>query len=144
MANGTPALKLVPAPESKDTPAEATAIGVAIGPAMADSVEALGLALIDTESGAPLRAEIRTLNGEKLAQIVELQMAHLGEIENFAVVALAEGRRVLLERHRAGLHRQLGADVPEEAIVGCIDELCGWILTIAGRVTATEMAFRSN
>jgi hypothetical protein len=115
-----------------------------LGIAMADAVEALGAALIDVEGGAPLRAENRTLNGEQLAAVVELQLAHFGTIDDWRGLALAEGRRVLIERHGAALRRRFGADVPEAAIDAAIADLCTWVITVAGQVSATEMAFRTN
>jgi hypothetical protein len=144
MANGVTA-RLLPFPEPAPAIAQpaagkpaaaraATEIEVALGPAMADSVEALGLALIDTESGAPLRAEIRTLNGEKLAQIVELRW-------------LTSARSTI----GAGLHLQQAAvccsdgaaqgcasavpHVPEERRSSeSLDQLLSWVLTVASQV----------
>jgi hypothetical protein len=91
-----------------------------------------------------MRAETRALNGEKLAAVVTLWLDHIGEIDDFRGLALAAGRRVLLERHAAGLRQQLGANVPEAAIARTFDELCGHIITVANQVAAIEMAFRSN
>ena len=90
------------------------ATAIQIGVAIADAVEAIGIAL--AEGGAPMRAEIRTLNGERLAAVVELWLHHFGEIDDFRGLAQREGRRVLLERHAAEMRQQLGEDVPETAI----------------------------
>jgi hypothetical protein len=146
MANGTAVrLPLVTFEPTSAKPAAApAATAIQIGEAVASAVEAVGLALIDTESGTPLRAEIRTLNGEKIAVVVTLWLDHLGESDDFRGLAQREGRRVLLERHGEALRQQLGANVPEAVIARCVDELCGWITTIAGQVAAVEAVYRSN
>jgi hypothetical protein len=147
MANGA-TVRLPLAGEPVSTPAKAkpaaapAATAIQIGTAMADAVEALGVALV--EGGTPMRAETRTLNGEKLAAVVELQLAHFGETDDFRGLAQREGRRVLLERHAAGLRQQLGANVPEAAIARTFDELCICVVTVANQVAAIEAAFRTN
>jgi hypothetical protein len=148
MANGATVALLPPA--SGPAPAQAkpaappAATAIQIGSAVADAVEALIVALIDTESGAPLRPETKALNGEKIAQVVELQLDALGEVDDFRNLALAAGRSAILERHGEALHRLLGAGVPETAIVECIDELCGHIITVATEVAAVEAVYRSH
>jgi hypothetical protein len=121
-----------------------TEIERSIGEATASAVEALIVALIDSEGGAPMRPEIKALNGEKLAVVVELWLAHLGEVDDWRGLALAAGRSAILERHGEALRQQIGAGVSDAAIAGCIDELCGWVVTVAGQVAAIEAAYRSN
>ena len=70
-------------------------------------------------------------------------LAHFGAFD-FSAIATATGRHVLLQRHGAALRQQLGADVPEEAITGCIDELCGHIVTAARQVVAVEQVLRAH
>jgi len=142
MANGTAALALQPptsAPaDATDKPSEP--IERAIGRVVADATEALGRAMADYDAGRRLTDANRALGGETIAKVVEIQLATLGEMPEFADVALAEGRRVLLERHAAGLRQQLGA----AAIARTFDELCGHIIIVANQVTAIELAYRSN
>jgi hypothetical protein len=149
MANGVAALPLAfePAPESKDAAvgspgAAPAATAIQVGVAVANACEAVGIAL--AEGGAPMRAETRAMSGERLAVVVEHLLAHLGEIDGWRDLAQREGRRVLLERHAAGMRQQLGADTPAAAIARTFDELCGYIITAAIQVAAIELAYRSN
>ena len=73
--------------------------------------------------------------------VVELQLATLGEMPDFGVIALAEGRRTLLARHGAALRQQLGSDA---GIDDVFDYLLSHVLAVATKVSAIEMAFRSN
>jgi hypothetical protein len=139
--NGATARLPVEPISSKAKPATPP-VAIQIGSAMADAVDALGVAM--AEGDIPMRPGTRTLNGEKLAVVVELWLHHFGEIDDFRGLAQREGRRVLLERHAAGLRQQLGANVPETAIATTFDELCGHIVTIAGQVAAIEAVYRSN
>jgi hypothetical protein len=118
------------------------AMAIQIGIAVADACEALGVAL--AEGGTPMRPETRKLSGEKLAVVVELQLASIGTMPDFSGVAVVEGCRVLLERHAAGMYRVLGENVPEAAVAKTFNELCGHIIIAAKQVTAIELAYRSN
>ena len=148
MANGSVALHVALEP-AQDAPARATAgtpsaaaTEIEIGVAVANACEALGVAL--AEGSAPMHAETRTLNGEKLAVVVELWLHHFGEIDDFRGLAQREGVRALRARHGEVLRQQLGENVPETAIVRTFDELCSWVVTAAAQVTAVERVFRAN
>jgi hypothetical protein len=142
MANGSAALHLVPASESENTSAPRAGIEVEIGIAVANACEAFGVAL--AEENIPMRAETRTLNGEKLAVLVELWLAHLGEVDDFRGLAQRAGCSALLERHGKAIHQLLGAGVPETTITECIGELCGLVLGVANEVAAVESVMRAN
>lgn len=140
MANGAALARLPFDPPS--TPIAATVgepIENKVGIAVADACEAFGVAL--AEGGNPMRTETRRLNGERLAAVVELWLAHR-DIDDFRALAQREGSRTLLARHAAGMRQ--GADIPEMAIARTFDELCSLVVTVAGQVAATEAAFRMN
>jgi hypothetical protein len=136
------ALPVEPTPTQAKPAAPPAATAIQVGEAVADAVEALGRGL--AEGGAPMRAETRALNGEKLAAIVEIWLHHFGEIDDFRGLAQREGVRALRARHGEALRQQIGADCSEQAITGTFDELCGHIVTIAGQVAAIEAVYRSN
>jgi hypothetical protein len=115
-------------------------IKIALGQAMADATEALGAALADLDAGGLTDAN-RALGGETITKVVELQLATLGEMPEFADVALAEGRRTLFARHGATLRQQLGTDAGLDYV---LDELLTHVLAVANKVTAIEMAFRAH
>jgi hypothetical protein len=148
--NGAAALHLTlqPAPESKDEPPAAPASGKAdegikltLGQAMADATEALGAGLADYDAGGRLTDANRARGGETIAKVVEIQLATLGEMPDFGVIALAEGRRTLLARHGVALRQQLGTDAGLDYV---LDELLTHVLAVATKVTAIEMAFRAH
>lgn len=139
MANGAAALALLPTASA--TPAAGQKdIRAALGHAMADATEALGAGLADLDAGGRLSDANRTRGGETIAAVVELWLGAFGEID-FGVIALAEGRRVLLARHGATLRQQLGTDA------GIDDVFCALlshVLTVANKVAAIEMAYRAH
>jgi hypothetical protein len=139
--NGAAALHIVPAPESKDI-ATGKPIEAEVGIAVANACEAFGIAL--AEGGAPMRAETRKLNGEKLAVVVELWLDHFGQVDDFRALAQRAGCSALLERHAVGMRQLLGADVPDAAMTRTFDELCACVVSTAGQVAAVEAAYRSN
>jgi len=114
---------------------------IQIGSAVADAVEAFTRAM--AEESIPMRPETRTLNGEKLAVVVELWLDHR-EVDDFRSLALRAGCSALLERHAVGMRQLLGADVPDAAMVRTFDQLCACVVSTAGQVAAVEAVYRSN
>jgi hypothetical protein len=151
MANGSVALHVAIAP-AQDAPVEATskpgacpaAPEITIGVAVASAVEALVQMLIDVDGGAPLRAEIRTLGGDRLAMVVEHLLAHLDEVDNWRDHAQQEGVRLLHERYGAALRQHLDTDVSGATIDAALNELCALVITAAVQVSAIELAMRAN
>ena len=148
MANGHRALSLVFEPPSdlanEPMPTSPVPIDAMIGTAIVGAVEAVGLMLIDVEGGAPLRAETRTLGGDRLAVVVEHLLAHPGEIDDWRDLAQREGMRSLHQRYGTALRQQLGADVSGAVIDAALSELCALVITAAGQVAAIERVFRAN
>jgi hypothetical protein len=144
MANGTAALALLP-PAPEPTHASPSAndqegIKVELGRLMADAVEALGRSLADYDAGGLTNAS-RELGGITIAAVVELQLAALGTMPEFADVALVEGKRILHARHGAVLAQHLGSDAGIDDVFG---ELLSHILAVATKVAAVEAVYRSN
>ena len=148
MANGHRALSLVFEPPSdlanEPLPTPRVPIDTTIGPAVVGAVEALVQMLIDVEGGTPLRAETRTLGGDRLAVVVEHLLTHHGEIDGWRDLAQREGMRSLHERYGTDLRQQLGTDVSGAAIDAALSELCAQVITAAGQVAAIERVFRAN
>jgi hypothetical protein len=90
------------------------------------------------EAGGRLTPATRTLGGECIGRVCELQLAMLGEID-FGTVARQEGKRVLHQRHSAAFRQHYGADLDEAALDAALDEIVGWVISIAERVVADEL-----
>jgi hypothetical protein len=116
-------------------------IKIALGQAMADAVEALGAGLADLDAGGRLSDANRARGGETIAAVVELQLATLGQIDDFRGLAQREGCRILHARHGAALRQQLGTDA---GIDYTFSVLLSHILAVATKVSAIEAVYRSN
>jgi hypothetical protein len=138
MANGV-AVRLAPEP-TPASPSTQEGIKVELGRLMADAVEALGRSLADYDAGG-LTAANRARGGETIAAVVELRLATLGEMPEFADVALVEGKRILHARHGAMLRQQLGSNAGIDDVFG---ELLSHVLAVATKVSAIEAVYRSN
>ena len=137
MANGVAAARLLPASAPADTTGKPNEpIERAIGAAAADACMVLVQGLIDWEAAGAMSATTRTASGECLARVVWIQMDSLGKIPDFRAVMLAEGRRILHQRHDAFYRQHHGVDLPDAAL----DEILGWIINITDRVVAGELA----
>ena len=99
MANGTPVrLPSTLSPPSVPAFAKVTAGKPApaeIGAATASAATALCYAMQELQQNGGLTSATRTAGGERVAQVAQLRLDSLGEIDDFNAVARAEGRRVL-------------------------------------------------
>ena len=114
-------------------------IEITIAAAVASATMAFVAGVIDWQALGAMTPAVREQNGELLARVVELELAHLGEID-FDAVRL-ESRRVLHQRHGDAFR---AVDCDAVMVDAGFDELIGYVLTIANNVVASELAFRSH
>ena len=138
MANGAAALHTrepAPGPLSKDDPGEA----IEIGEVVANAAVAVARASESYRCRGALDPAGREAAAEALACLARLQLDRL-EMPDFAAVALAEGRRVLNQRHGAVFRAQLNLDAA--TLDQASDVYITPALEIAAKVTADELLLR--
>jgi hypothetical protein len=96
-------------------------------------------AMQEFQQNGGLTSAIRTAGGERVAQVAQLRLDSLGEIDDFNAVARAEGRRVLRAYLDADFYCTHGPGAGEEALDSILSEL----LEIVDRVVADELAWAS-
>jgi hypothetical protein len=126
MVNGT-AARLPCASEPALAHANApTALEQQIGAAVAAGVEALAMAISDCAAEGAMSSFTRAWGGAMLGRVAEMQLGYFGQVD-FAVIAVREGRRALLDPGRV---------IPVHP--AAVDELVGHVITIADKIVATE------
>ena len=139
MANGTPALALLP-PAPEPTPANPSMqedIRATIGAAVASAATGLCFAVQEHQNGG-LTSTTKMTNGERIAALYWLQQAHADKLD-FPTVAREQGKAVLRTYFDADFYRTYGPGAGGWTLDMLIDE----VLAVVGRVTAVERA-RAN
>jgi hypothetical protein len=126
MSNGHAALHLVSEPIA--TPAPEQSIELEIGRAVAAGAVAIVMGLRDYATEGAISPSTKVWAGAMLGRVSQLHLDHFGEID-FGAVAAREGRRALLDPNRV-------ITVPPAAV----DELVGYVIAIADKVAASELA----
>jgi hypothetical protein len=144
MANGTPALKLMPAPEplpkdaGRPSANPLTEIEITLGAAVADAAAVISLAVVDFGADGALAPATRVAGGEALARVCMIRLDHFGEIDFTA--AGAEAKRLLRQRHGMAWRAEYGTEIPE----AMLNTLVGWALNITEKVVADERALLTH
>ena len=140
MANGTHALKLLASEPPSEPPATPSAeIETTIGAVVANAVTAFCVSMQSYQHFGHLDPELREAGGNRMAQLVEMWLAHEGSDEDFIDMAHRAGRAQLRRFLDAEYFRRYTAVHGDAALDFFLDS----VFEIAHTVTRQERVFRA-